>query len=415
MIHALRAFRYRNFRLYFFGQSLSLLGTWVQQVAMSWLVYRMTGSAFLLGVTAFASQIPILIFAPLGGLWADRFDRRKLLIASQALALAQAMALALLTYMELIEVWHIMVMAALLGVVMATDTPIRQSFVSELVPGKHDLPGAIAMNGFVQNAGRMIGPSLAGILIAISSEAFCFLANGISKIAVIIVIALMQIEGRTSKAAGASLWRGLKEGADYAAKLVPVRVLLPIVALVSFMATPYQALMPIFAAEVFQGDARMLGFLIGAAGLGGSSGLIYLASRKDVRGLARHIVFGAGLAGASLMVFGESKLLWLSLIAITLTGFGIILVGMGVSMIFQTIVADEKRGRVMSFFTVAFLGMSPLGSFAAGALAHAIGAGHTLFIGGACCVVGAIILARQLPRLRAHIRKIYVRIGVIEG
>jgi MFS family permease len=415
MIHALRAFRYRNFRLYFFGQSLSLLGTWIQQVAMSWLVYRMTGSAFLLGVTAFASQIPILIFAPLGGLWADRFDRRMLLIATQALALVQAFALALLTYSDLIQVWHILVMAVLLGVVMATDTPVRQSFVSELVPTKHDLPGAIAMNGFVQNAGRMIGPTIAGLLIAVSSEAFCFLANGLSKIAVIVIVALMQIDVRATKAASAPILRGLKDGAIYAASLVPIRLLLPIVALVSFMATPYQALMPIFAAEVFRGDARMLGFLIGAAGFGGSSGLVYLASRKDVRGLARHIVFGALLAGASLMVFGESKLLWLSLLAIMLTGFGIILVGMGTSMIFQTIVADEKRGRVMSFFTVAFLGMSPLGSFVAGASAHKIGAGHTLFISGACCAIGAAVLWRQLPRLRAHIREIYVRIGVIEA
>ncbi len=413
-IHALRAFRYRNFRLYFFGQSMSLLGTWIQQVAMSWLVYRMTGSAFLLGVTAFASQAPVLIFAPLGGLWADRFDRRKLLIASQALALVQAVALALLTYTGLIEVWHILVMAVLLGIVMATDTPVRQSFVSELVPAKADLPGAIAMNGFVQNAGRMIGPSIAGILIAISSEAFCFLVNGVSKIAVVVIVALMQIDVRATKAASTPILRGLKEGVLYAAGLVPIRLLLPIVALVSFMATPYQALMPIFAAEVFKGDARMLGFLIGAAGFGGSSGLIYLASRKDVRGLARHIVIGAALAGVSLMVFAESKLLWLSLIAIMVTGFGIILVGMGVSMIFQTIVADEKRGRVMSFFTVAFLGMSPLGSLAAGALAHAIGAGHTLFIGGAFCVAGAFALWRQLPRLRARIREIYLRIGVIE-
>jgi predicted MFS family arabinose efflux permease len=197
--------------------------------------------------------------------------------------------------------------------------------------------------------------------------------------------------------------------------LLPVRLLLPVVALVSFMATPYQALMPIFAAEVFQGDARMLGFLIGAAGLGGSSGLIYLASRRDVRGLARHIVFGALLAGISLMIFAESKLLWLSLAAIMFTGFGIILVGMGTSMIFQTIVADEKRGRVMSFFTMAFLGVSPLGSLAAGALAHKIGAGHTLFIGGACCVAGAGLLWRQMPRLRANMREIYVRIGVIES
>jgi len=412
MIHALRAFKYRNFRLYFFGQSLSLLGTWIQQVAMSWLVYRLTGSAFLLGLTAFASQIPILLFAPLGGLWADRFDRRKLLIATQALALAQAFALAALTYANVIEVWHILVMAVLLGVVMATDTPVRQSFVSELVPTRADLPAAIAMNGFVQNAGRMIGPSLAGLLIAISSEAFCFLANGLSKIAVIVIVALMQIDVRATKAASAPLLRGLKEGAAYAAGLLPVRLLLPMVALISFMASPYQALMPIFAAEVFKGDARMLGLLIGAAGLGGSSALIYLAARKDVRGLLRHIVVGALLTGGSLMVFGESKFLWLSLAAIMATGFGIILVAMGTSMILQTIVADEKRGRVMSFFTVAFLGMSPIGSFAAGALAHQIGAGHTLFAGGLACAIGGLILWRELPRLRSEMREIYARIGI---
>ena len=412
MIHALRAFNYRNFRLYFFGQSLSLLGTWIQQVAMSWLVYRLTGSAFLLGLTAFASQIPILLFAPLGGLWADRFDRRKLLIATQALALAQAFALAALTYANVIEVWHILVMAVLLGVVMATDTPVRQSFVSELVPTRADLPAAIAMNGFVQNAGRMIGPSLAGLLIAISSEAFCFLANGLSKIAVIVIVALMQIDVRATKAASAPLLRGLKEGAAYAAGLLPVRLLLPMVALISFMASPYQALMPIFAAEVFKGDARMLGLLIGAAGLGGSSALIYLAARKDVRGLLRHIVVGALLTGGSLMVFGESKFLWLSLAAIMATGFGIILVAMGTSMILQTIVADEKRGRVMSFFTVAFLGMSPIGSFAAGALAHQIGAGHTLFAGGLACAIGGLILWRELPRLRSEMREIYARIGI---
>jgi MFS family permease len=412
MIHALRAFRYRNFRLYFSGQSISLLGTWIQQVAMSWLVYRLTGSAFLLGLTAFASQIPILIFAPLGGVWADRFDRRKLLIATQALALIQAMVLALLTYMNLIEVWHILVMAVLLGIVMATDTPVRQSFVSELVPDRGDLPGAIAMNGFVQNAGRMIGPSLAGLLIALSSEAFCFLMNGISKVAVIIIVALMQIDVRATKSASAPLLRGLKDGAIYAAGLLPVRLLLPMVALISFMATPYQALMPIFAAEVFNGDARMLGILIGAAGLGGSSGLIYLAARRDVRGLARHIVFGALLTGVSLMIFGESRWLWLSLAAIMLTGFGIILVAMGTSMILQTIVADEKRGRVMSFLTVAFLGMSPLGSFVAGSLAHKFGAGHTLFAGGACCVIGAVLLWQRLPQLRVHMREIYARMGI---
>ncbi len=413
MIHTLRAFRYPNFRLFFYGQSVSLLGTWIQQVAMSWLVYRMTGSAFLLGLTAFASQIPILLFAPLGGIWADRFDRRKLLMATQVLAMVQGLALALLAYTGLIEVWHIVAMAAVLGFIMALDTPIRQSFVPEMVPSKQDMPSAIAMNGFIQNAGRMLGPTIAGVLIAVSSEAFCFVVNGVSKIAVIAAVAMMQVGAPVRKEAGAPLLRGLKEGFFYARALVPVRLLLPMVALVSFMATPYQPLMPIFASEVFGGGAEMLGFLIGAAGLGGVTGLIYLASRRDVRGLSRVIVAGAAMCGVSLMIFAESKLLWLSLGAITVTGFGIILVGMGVSMILQTIVADDKRGRVMSFFTMAFLGMHPLGSLAAGALAHTIGAGHTLFIGGACCVLGAALLWRQLPRLRANIREIYVRIGVI--
>ena len=413
MIHSLRAFQHRNFRLFFYGQSLSLLGTWIQQVAMSWLVYRMTGSPFLLGLTAFAGQIPILLFAPLGGIWADRFDRRKLLVATQVLAMAQGLALALLGYTGLIQVWHIILMAAVLGVIMALDTPIRQAFVPEMVPVKQDLPSAIALNGFMQNAGRMIGPTIAGVLLAVSSEAFCFLVNGVSKIAVVAAVALMRIETPAGKESGAPLLRDFREGVVYAWSLVPVRLLLPIVALVSFMATPYQALMPIFASEVFQGDARMLGFLIGAAGFGGVAALIYLAARQDVRGLSRLIVAGAAMTGLSLMVFAESKILWLSLIAITVTGFGTILNAVAVSMILQTIVADEKRGRVMSFFTMAFLGVAPLGSLAAGSLAQAIGAGHTLFIGGVCCVGGAIALWRQLPRLRANIREIYVRIGVI--
>ncbi len=413
MIHTLRAFRHPNFRLFFYGQSVSVLGTWIQQVAMIWLVYRMSASPFLLGLTAFASQFPILLFAPLGGIWADRLDRRKLLLATQALASVQAFALAALAYTGTIAVWHVIVMAAVLGVIMALDTPIRQSFVPEMVPSKQDMPSAIATNGFIQNAGRMLGPSIAGILIAVSSEAFCFLINGVSKLAVIAAVAMMQTGAPRRKEATAAILGGLKDGFRYARTLVPVRLLLPIVALISFMATPYQPLMPIFAAEVFGGGAEMLGFLIGAAGLGGVTALVYLASRKDVRGLSRVIVAGAAMTGASLMIFAESRLLWVSLVAITVTGFGIILVGIGVSMILQTIVADDQRGRVMSFFTVAFLGMHPLGSLLAGALAHTIGAAHTLFIGGAFCVLGAFALWRHLPQLRANIREIYVRIGVI--
>ncbi len=414
MIHTLRAFRHRNFRLFFYGQSLSLIGTWIQQIAMAWLVYRMTGSAFLLGLAAFAGQIPILLLAPLGGIWADRYDRRKLLMATQALAMAQALALALLTYTGLIQVWHIIAMAAALGVIMAFDTPLRQTFVPQMVPSKEDLPAAIAFNGFMQNTGRMIGPTIAGMLLVYFSEAFCFLVNGVSKIAVIIAIVQMNVAPNVRTPGKASLLRGLAEGIRYAWDLVPIRLLLPMMALISFMATPYQTLLPIFAKEIFGGGAHTLGFLMGAAGFGSVLAPVYLASRREVRGLTRLVLGGMLLTGATLMLFAYSQLLWLSMVMIALTGLGIIMAVQAISTIFQTIVDDEMRGRIMSLFTVAFLGVSPVGSLAAGALAAAIGAEHTLFVGGACCVIGGIVLWRQLPRLRANIRPIYIRLGIIQ-
>ena len=414
VIHALRAFRHRNFRLFFYGQSLSLIGTWIQHIAMSWLVYRMTGSAFLLGLAAFAGQIPILLLAPLGGVWADRFDRRKLLMATQALAMAQGLALGLLAYSGLIQVWHIIVMLMALGVIMALDTPLRQTFVPEIVPAKEDLPAAIAFNGFMQNTGRMIGPTIAGMLLIYFSEAFCFFVNGVSKIAVIIAILQMNVVPNVRASRQSSLLRGLAEGLRYAWDIVPIRLLLPMMALISFMATPYQTLLPIFAKETFRGGADTLGFLMGAAGFGSLLAPVYLASRREVRGLTRIVLGGVLLTGVMLMIFAYSHLLWLSLVMIALTGLGIILAAQAISTILQTIVDDDMRGRTMSLFTVAFLGVSPLGSLAAGALANAVGAEHTLFIGGACCVLGAFVLWRQLPRLRANIRPIYVRRGIIQ-
>lgn len=414
MKHTLRAFRHRNYRLFFCGQSLSVIGTWIQLIAMSWLVYRLTGSAWLLGVTGFAGQIAILLFAPFGGIWADRFERRKLLIVTQALAMAQGLLLAGLGYAGAIEVWHIIAMAMLLGVVMAFDTPIRQSFTSEMVPDKQDLPSALAFNGFMQNSGRMIGPTIAGLLLAVTSEAFCFLVNGISKIAVVTSILLMAIPTRPKSAAAARVWHGLREGVVYAWNIVPIRVLLPMLALVSITATPYQTLMPIFAAEVYAGGAETLGFLVGAAGLGGVVGMLYLASRRDVRGLTRWPVYASGIAGTALILFSYSRLLWFSLAMIAVAGFGIIVTAMSVSTVFQTIVEDQKRGRVMSFFTMAFLGMQPVGSLIAGALASWIGATHTLAAGGVCCIAGALVLWRKLPLLRAHIRPIYIRLGIID-
>jgi MFS family permease len=413
MRHTLRAFRHRNYRLFFYGQSLSVIGTWVQQIAMAWLVYRLTGSAWLLGVTGFASQIAILLLAPFGGIWADRFDRRKLLIITQVLALVQGLLLAALTYAGLVEVWHIIAMAMLLGVVMAFDTPIRQSFTSEMVPDRKDLPSALAFNGFMQNSGRMIGPTIAGLLLAVSSEAFCFLVNGLSKIAVVTSVILMVVPAHTRVQTGTRLWQGLREGATYAWSLMPMRMLLPMLALVSVTATPYQTLMPIFAAEVFGAGAENLGFLMGAAGLGGMVGMLFLASRRDVRGLTSWTVIASGTAGVTLILFSYSQWLWFSLVMMVAAGFGIIVTAMSVSTMFQTIVEDRMRGRVMSFFTMAFLGMQPVGSLIAGALASWMGATHTLALGGLCCIAGALVLRRKLPLLRGHIREIYIRLGII--
>jgi MFS family permease len=414
MKHSLRAFRHRNYRLFFSGQLLSLIGTWIQQLATGWLVYRLTGSAWLLGVTAFASQIAMLVLAPFGGLWADRVDRRKLLLATQVLAMVQGLALALLAYSGLLEVWHIVLMAALLGVVMAFDMPIRQSFTLEMVPDKADLPSAIAFNGFMQNTGRMIGPAIAGMLLHVSSEAFCFLLNGVSKIAVIAAILAMNVRSAPRREY-AGLWASLKEGLRYAVQLAPARWLLPVLAIVSFTITPYQALMPIFAAEVFAGGADTLGFLMGAAGIGGVTGLLCLAARQHLAGLTRWIIAGGAVSGTALIGFAYSPFLPMSLVLIAGVGFGMIVTAMSVSTILQTVSEDAKRGRVMGFYTMAFMGMQPLGSLVAGALASWIGARHTLALGGVCTAMSAYVLWRNLPQLRAELRPLYQALGITRG
>jgi len=413
VIHSLRAFQHRNFRLFFVGQSLGIIGYWVQQIAMSWLVYRLTGSAWLLGVTAFAGQIAVLVLAPFGGLWADRVERRKLLLATQSAAAVPAFTLAALAYVDVVEVWHVIVMASALGVVMAIDAPIRQSFLPEMVPAREDLPSAVAFNSGMYNAARMIGPAVAGVLLAVSSEAFCFLVNGMTKVLALVPLVMMVIGARQRPPAHASIWRGFREGAVYAWDLVPVRLLLPVVALVSFMATPYQALMPIFAAEVFAGGAETLGLLIGAAGLGGIGGILCLASRRDLRGLLRWVVAACAAAGAALAAFSYSTDFALSVALMAVAGAGIVITVNGIATITLTIVEDAMRGRVSGFYSMAFLGMYPLGSLAAGAAASWIGAAHTLAAGGFVCIAGALWLWRQLPRLRSQMRPIYVRLGII--
>jgi MFS family permease len=413
LLHSLRAFRYRNFRLFFYGQSLGIVGYWVQQIAMSWLVYRLTGSALLLGATAFAGQIAVLFLAPFGGLWADRVDRRRLLIVTQAAAAVPAFALALLAWLDIVEVWHVIVLATLLGVVIAIDAPIRQSFLPEMVPDRQDLPSAIAFNSGMYNVGRLIGPAIAGVLIIATSEAFCFLVNGVTKVIAVLPFLVMATTPRERPAGHVPILRAFKEGVAYAWNLVPVRLLLPVVALVSFMATPYQALMPIFAAEVFGGGPDMLGFLMGAAGLGGLVAIGLLAARRELRGMVRWVAAACFCAGAALTVFAYSTHLALSVAMLMLAGTGIVLAVNGISTVTMTIVEDRMRGRVMSFYTMAFLGMYPVGGLAAGALASWIGAMHTLAMGGVCCMLCAMWLWTRLPGLRVHLRPIYVKLGVV--
>lgn len=410
--HTLRALSYRNYRLFFVGQSLSIIGNWIQQIAMAWLVYRMTESAWLLGVTGFAGQIAILVFAPFGGLWADRFDRYKLLLLTQILSAGPPLVLAVLAYTGLIEVWHIIVMALLLGIINAVDTPIRLTFTTEMVTAKEDLASAIAMNALMQNAGRMIGPTVAGLLLAVSTEAFCFVANTLSKVIIVAMVLAMTITPRPGSPGTASPLQQLVEGARYAWNLVPVRWLLPMVATISFMVTPYQTLMPIFAAEVYGGGASTLGFLIGAAGCGGVVGMLALASRRGVRGLTRWITVASLSAGLGILVFALSPWLPLSLVALAVAGFGVVVNGMSVSTMLQTIVEDRMRGRIMGIFSMAFLGMYPLGSLAGGALASHIGAPATLAIGGGFCTFAALILWRRMPALRSELRLIYEKLKI---
>jgi MFS family permease len=358
-------------------------------------------------------MVGILVLAPFAGLWADRVDRKKLLLATQLAAMVPGFALAALAWTGTVEIWHVVVLSALFGVVMAIEVPVRQTFTPALVPAREDLPSAIAFNALMQNGGRMLGPTIAGVLIAASGEAICFFLNGASKIAAVTTLMMIVVAPAAHSTAGSSAWRSLKDGLAYTWNSVPLRGLLPVVALVTFMASPYQTLMPIFAAEVFAGGADTLGVLIGAAGLGGIAGMLVLASRKDVRGLMSWIAASAAIAGATLIVFSYSKSFVLSLAMIGVVGLAALTVAMGVSTIIQTIVEDHMRGRVMGLFTVSFMGMFPLGSLAAGAIAERVGPQHTLAAGGVACVLTGLWLWRKLPALRTHIRPIYVRLGII--
>lgn len=394
MKNMLRALRHRNFRLFFFGQGTSLIGTWIQQAAMSWLVYRLTGSTLLLGFTAFAGQIPILLLAPVAGVWSDRFDRRKLWLGTQVLSLLQALLLAGLAFSGVVAVWHVVVMAVLLGVITAFETPIRQSMMTHMVDDQNDLPNAIALNSFTVNVARLLGPTIAGLVIALVGEATCFLLNGLSYGAVIVALLGMSVSQDTRSRHGVACT--LKDGVTYVFNAAEIRTSLLFLALVSFMATPYLVLLPVYAKDVFHGSAQTLGLLMSSAGLGAIVGTIFLASRKNLGKLRSVTLFAGTCAGIALMGFAFSTTLWISVLLMVLVGFGVVVTAASTNMSLQTAVEGRFRGRVMAMYTIAYLGVSPLGGLAAGVLADRIGTPDALFIGGLLCALGGLVFSRNL-------------------
>ena len=410
MIHALRAFRHRNFRLFYAGQAISLIGTWIQQIALSWLVYRTTGSGFLLGLVTFCSQIPMLLFVPLAGLLSDRYDRRKLMIVAYTLAAIQALTLGMLTLSGTIRTWQILLLGFLYGVIMAFETPARQSLISQMVDSRDDLSNAIALNSVLMNSGRLIGPSIAGLLLVFISEGWCFLINAASFTAIIASAIMMRLPPKKAAVAHRSLLHDLGVAARYAWQMRPIRLFLLLVALISLTASPYTVLMPIFARDVFGGDAHTLGFLVGSAGLGAVIGTAFLTTRPNVFELSKLVPFTSATAGVALMLVGLSKIYWLSLVFMACLGFGIIVTAASVNMMLQTVVDEDKRGRIISFYAMAFLGMAPIGGLIAGSLAGRVGAPAAAMIDGACCLLGALTLMRGLPAIRADLRLALARV-----
>ena len=403
---ALRALRHRNFQLFFSGQLISLIGTWMQSVAQSWLVYRLTGSALLLGSVGFASQIPVFMFAPVGGIAADRFNRRHIVIATQVSAMVLAFILAALTLSHRVQVWHVFVLASLLGIVNAFDIPGRQSFLVDMV-GKEDLMNAIALNSSMFNGARVIGPAIAGILVAKIGEGWCFFANAVSYIAVIIGLLLMKVNS-PARASNASPFEHMMEGFRFVNETAPIRALLLLLGIVSLVGMPYVVLMPIFADQILHGGARGLGVLMGATGVGALLGALTLAFREGVKGLGRLVARCCAGFGASLSIFALSHSFWLSVILLLPVGYAMMLQMACSNTLIQVMVPDALRGRVMAVYSMMFMGMAPIGALLGGALADRLGASTTVAIGGLASIAGACWFGFQLPKIRVEARRLIV-------
>jgi len=410
----IRALRHRNFQLFFSGQLISLVGTWMQTVAEAWLVYRLTGSSLLLGAAGFASQFPVFLVAPIGGIVADRYNRQRIVIATQIASMILAFILAVLTLTGIVRVWHIFVLAALLGVVNAFAIPGRQSFLVDMV-GKEDLMNAIALNSSMFNGARVIGPTIAGILVARIGEGWCFFANALSYIAVIVGLFLMRVNLRPYTDHGVSPLAHIVEGFRFVSATVPIRAILLLLGLVSLVAMPYTVLMPVFAHQVLHGGARELGILMGATGVGALLGALTLAARTGVRGLGRWVAFSCGAFGVSLILFSLSRTFWLSTVLLLPVGFFMMLQMSSSNTLIQAMVPDHLRGRVMAAYSMMFMGMAPFGAFFAGALANRLGAPITVSLGAVAAVGGAFLFGMRLPQIRVEARRLIVAQAVAGG
>ena len=408
-----RSLHYRNYRLFFGGQSISLVGTWMQRIAMPWLVYHTTGSVMLLGVVSFAGQIPTFLLAPVAGVLTDRWNRYYVLIVSQIVAMFQAFVLTWLFYTGTIEIWHIVALSVILGCFNAFDVPSRQSFVVDLVEKKEDLGNAIALNSLMFNGARIIGPSIAGVLLASAGEGICFLTNAVSYLFVIASLLLMKVPAREKMNTNTHILKDMQEGFNYTFRFAPIKHLLFLLGLVSLMTMPYTVLMPVFAKEILHGGSHTFGFLMGAAGFGALLGGLFLASKRTILKLGRIVPIAATIAGMGLIAFSLSRYFLFSVLMMIIAGLGMMLHTASSNTILQTIVDEDKRGRVMSFYTMAIMGTAPFGSLMAGGLAKVIGAPWTIGIGGAVCVLGAIVFFKKLPELKNIVHPIYIKMGII--
>jgi len=412
--HFLRAFRHRNYKLFFGGQLISLTGTWMQSVAESWLVYRLTGSSALLGVAAFASQIPVFLFATIGGTVADRSNRHRIIVMTQSASMVLPFILSVLTFTGVVRVWHVFALAACLGVVNAFDIPARQAFIVEMV-GREDLMNAIALNSSMVNGARVVGPAIAGLLVGVVGEAWCFLLNSISYLAVIAGLLMMRVPSNPREPAAASPFRDTIDGFRFVADTAPVRALLILLGIVSLAGMPYSVLMPIFADQILHGGPEGLGLLMGMSGFGALCGALSLAVRKGVYGLGRWVAASAMAFGLALVLFSTSRTFWLSALLLVPVGFSIMVEMASSNTLIQAMVPDRLRGRVMAVYSMMFMGMAPFGALLAGWIAERYGAPETVAFGGVACVAAAGVFWARLPALRPEARQLIVAQSLAGG